>query len=330
MGRKIIDTRPEMPELLEPPPPPEARTTSEPLGRRLCEFKSSKAQWFQKGLILENALNCIIGMPRAGKSTYGAFLCGCAKRPTYLPASEEMLQATVIPRLQAACDSPADVQLLSSRRWVLPRDTKLLASAVRSWDSDLLFIDTIDSHYNGSLSDAAEVRPMLEGLMDLAVSEEVTVVYGRHPGKGKGNLCPDSRAWKAVPRSFALLHVESTDPDIRIISNWDCSLSGVAKPRYYKIEDVGGVPMFMMGDTVSSSPHDESDAVENMVLQQAEQFLRHVLAEDEIQSSRILAMAKAEDISGRTLRRAGKAIGVQTRREGQGEAHRSFWFLDKK
>lgn len=323
----------------EPPPVPPllARNTDGTVivGRYASEVRQQDQRWIVSGILPEHCLTLAVGPPGAGKSTFGAWLCKHAKRPAVIGSAEESTAFALVPRLLAnGCDLKR-VLLLDGRPWTMPADRARLAGVLSDSQTDVLWIDPIDSLLSpdDSENDGRAVRTFLESLAAVAAETKCTIVAARHPGKAADNVCPGSRQWRAVPRLVLRLTVDAGPPERRFMTRYKCSYGRQGESNEYTLLGEPAEPKrWSLGPVVSDaevSLSEVTDRVDRWRIHEAEKLLRALLADGEQPSKAVYAAGDAERINERLMRRAGERIGAVVRREGVGMAHQSFWSLPK-
>lgn len=301
-------------------------------GRLASQVDQEAVIWIADGLIPQSALTLVVGVPGAGKSSLGAWLCARAKRPAILPGSEESIGAALLPRLVAARVPLDRCLLLDGRQWVLPPDRSRLAEALANHQADFLWIDPIDPLI-GDLSenDGQAVRACLEALHWIAERLKIGIAAARHPGKARDNVCPGSRQWRAVPRVVLRLDLDHGPPLRRFLVSVKAYGGVHPRPREYNLVGEEGEPCRLnLGPEVSDAEAalgEVSDWIDRRKIDVAAEWLENILIDGEQPSTWIYTAAEAERLSDRTLVRAAHQLGVRYRREGQGRGHLCYWFL---
>lgn len=304
--------------------------SGEQYGTLASEVDPESWAWLVDDLVPFGTLTFVCGHPDAGKSCFLAWLISKAKRTVLLPGREDSTALHLLPRLQAAGVDPARVVLLNDRRYTMPGDLALIARAVMATGAELLAFDPIDSHHTlESENDGGAVRQMLEDVNGLAVETGAATVAVRHPGKARGNICPGSRQWLAVPRVvLELLGTGRTRrrPVLRVFKGPQKHRCG---PRAYSLPaENGACPRFVLGPNVCEAEAEllaDEDFVVQLEIDRALKMLPRLLGGEEQQSSVVKAVALAEGITERTLQLAAQRLGVKYRRHGSGRHHVCFW-----
>jgi len=190
-------------------------------------------EWLWEDRVPLNKFTLFFGLPGQGKSTVAADVAarltsGSAfpDRKNVLPPSdvlmliaEDELDDTVVPRLMAAKADRSRIHFVmmtsltenakrSERRVALDNDLKAIERKLAKMpDVRLLVIDPVSS-YLGKVNPnkSPEVRPLLEGLKDLAKRMNVTVIGIAHFNKNADqesiHRISGAGAWGEVPRSL--------------------------------------------------------------------------------------------------------------------------------
>lgn len=301
-------------------------------GRLASDVEYRPVEWVIADLVPKAALTFVIGQPGAGKSTFGAWLCSQATKPAILPGFEESVETSLLPRLLANQVPMPRCLVLDGRQWLFPADRQILTDRLRRHGCDLCWVDPVDSYLGGgSENDGQVVRPALEALARAANDVPCAIVCARHPGKQAGNLCPGSRAWRAVPRVILQLCVDPGPPVRRYLTLWKDPFSRCVEPREYTLlGEPGEAKRFRLGpclDAGEAEIMDVTDRVDRWRINQAIALLQALLAESEQESSYVYQVAERERLPDRTVRYAAQRLGVIIRREGVGREHRSLWSL---
>ena len=208
----------------------------------------------------------------------------------------------------------------------------LLVQILRNHRADLLVVENLDSYLppDASTNDSQAVRPYLESLHALAVASGVPVIGTRHPGKDPGNLCPGSHCWEDVPRISVVLEREEGRSPVYWMWSHRCGVGRQPAPVTYRlVADGPGAPVFTLADAPDLAALEMAQAAPEMLdrqrLQGAIDLLTALLAEEWVECRTVFGEAEKERLGEGTIRRAAKILGVQTRREGSGLNHKSFW-----
>lgn len=326
---------PEMVPAFVPPPPPEP-----PLGvvppsplRPASSIRATEVRWFLKPWIPCGELSFVVGDPGTGKSTFLAWLVAQARAAVVFPGHEESIGAMFRPRLVAHGADLDRVFLLTEPGWTFPGALKRTVNAARQVDADLIIMDPVDSYLDESVShnDAQGIRSALEALSAVAAQTGAAVVAVRHPGKMAGNVCPGSRAWRAVPRMIVQLVVDGSTPPRRWLRAFKDSLGACPPDRFYDLVGAGaGQPrVFTPGGLVRPAVAETCglgmDRVELKKLDIAVEMIKALLSDGKQEAGFILNHARSIGIGDRTCYLAAERLGVKKLSEGGGRNCRHFW-----
>ena len=312
--------------------------------RRYSSIEPRPVEWLWANRFALGKLNLLVGEPGLGKTTVAIDMAARITRGEAFPdgarppigevailTAEDGAEDTVRPRLDAAGADVARVHHIDcvrggdgKERW-LALDKHL--PAIEDWlgrypNVRLLIIDPIsafigdaDSHRN------AEVRAVLGPITKLAEQRNFALLGITHLAKSEAkaiNRVIGSIAFVAAARAAWLVGRDPDDDERRLflpIKNNLAQSNGLAFTLESASNGVGRVawdstPVFVSADEIDDS--DQSPRGE------AIDWLRGLLADGGQLSATILARAKADGISEKTLRRAKKELGVTAERNGQG------------
>ena len=305
-----------------------------PLGGRLASDVESKAvEWLLYPWIPRGLFALVVGNPCVGKSTFLAALIAHAtggpnlemlvkNRPgkvVLLPGYEEDLEVMTIPRLKAAGAQMNRVRILTADRISLLQNKAALATEIDAFGACLLVADPIDSYVNEDFheNDATAVRPVLEAAAAIARLTNAAVVAARHPGKDVGNICPGSRAWRAVPRSIVQLTADGNVPPDFSIGHFKDSLGTGECPRRYELQRKGAhPPVFLLGNDVDHTAEELTRSAGGPVgrykLMAACRLIRWMFSEDEAPTRHSLGEeGRKIGVGEDTLNDALRLLGVR-------------------
>jgi hypothetical protein len=291
----------------------------------------------------------------------GEWPCGEGRAPignVIILNAEDGADDTVVPRLIAAGADLTRVHIVSAvmqegsngrRAFNLQADLALLEEKIAEiGDVVLVIIDPISS-YMGKVDGHknTDVRGALEPASEMADRLKVAILSITHFSKsGSGNNTKalhrfiGSIAFVGAPRA-AFAVIEDSESEGRILflhakNNMAPKPQGLAYRLLQRI--VGGeaeqdiVASYVAWDstpvTVSADEalRATGEDVDRTAATEAEQFLQDRLADGaEVPAKEVEEHAHALGITPRTLRRARKKLGVNTRRESEGRGGRGQW-----
>jgi len=196
----------------------------------------------------------------------------------------------------------------------------------------------VDSHKN------ADVRALLSPLSDLAVKHGVAIIGVSHLNKSGSNdalmRVTGSLAFVAAARAAFLIVPDNDDENKRLFlpikNNIGTDKTGLAFTlqshqlkngiETSKVVWLDEIILKSADEVISPQGGDD----EKSKVEEAEEFLLDILSNGAMKYTEIISLAENEKISEKTLRRAKKKIGVQTKREGFGKGSKQFWYFTVK
>ena len=263
-------------------------------------------------------------------------------------SGEDGIEDTIVPRLHAAGADTSCIYILRGvqenqryRAFDFKKDGCALEAKIREIGHvHLIIIDPIVQTISGNLNNNASVRNALEPLVRIAETYQCAVLGITHLTKGSKRKDPldriaGSHAFVAVSRIVMVAAKIINCPDesassrnllVRVKSNIGQDDGGLE----YTLKSAPGVTgAFISSSRVLWSPEPLSGSGRDLLAQaenlaapanesakeKAVSFLQKVLAMGPLPSLEVEAMAKAENISKATLRRAKDALGVLSHRQ---------------
>ena len=305
----------------------------------------------------------ILSAMAAAITTGGDWPCAEGRAPlgnVIILSAEDGVADTIVPRLMAAGADLQRVFLVSAvrtpdgrgrRAFTLQSDLALLERKVAEvGDVRMIAIDPIsayigpkvDSHVN------AAVRAVLEPVGELADRRKVAVVCITHPPKGVGttaiNRFIGSIAFVAAARAAFIVTRDPEDKHRRLLLPVKNNLAPLGKGFGFRLEQrIVGDPnegivassIFWESDHVDLPVDDALRATDGRgagqkvapAQEEAEQFLRTVLASGPIPAKEVRADADSAGISWRTVARAKARLGVASNKDGMSGGW--MWALPK-
>jgi hypothetical protein len=286
----------------------------------------------------------ILACDRAARLSRGQLDGDCRGDPVsviYVTA-EDSWESTLVPRLMAAgadLDRIVDVELLTAdgneESLSLPEDLDELRDAIEQTGAKLVVIDplvaflseNIDSHNDKS------VRRALAPLKRLAEETGAAIVCIVHLNKRDSRLAANrvigSVGFYNAVRSVLLFTADHDEEHHRILSHAKANLGpqsvslrfGV-EGRTVTVESVGEIAtvgLSFLGeapDITADNALDHPDGEHRSALADAIAFLEEELAAGPVPAKPLLASAKRNGHSEKTVQRAKAKIGVVSRRDG--------------
>jgi len=193
------------------------------------EITERPIHWIDKPFLLDSTFHLLCGKKAVGK---GLWLVNTVARMTrgelgektgvlWLSMSEDSYAVDLVPRLRAANAELSEVACLTNGHIRLPEQSELLAERIQP-HIGLVVIDPLAGTLGAaSANNDWEIRPMLQGLNQLADERQVIVVGIRHfsikAGNGNEAIASvlGSTAWVDVPRMVLGVFRDDQEPDMR-------------------------------------------------------------------------------------------------------------------
>jgi putative DNA primase/helicase len=317
----------------------------------LADVEPEPIEWLWEGYFARGKLTLIGGDPDLGKSQISIDVSARLSRGLHWPngaraplgstiflCSEDGVADTVRPRAEAAGADLAKLFVLDSsvikndkaRRFNLQDDLDTLAAAInRVGDARLINIDALSSYVgridNNSQSD---VRQVLDPLSTFAGEKGVSIVGIMHPPKGA-----QANAIRAFAGSFAyiasgrLAFFASKEPEtdrnllLAVKNNLGPKASGKGYRIASKLVSRGIIaPYVLWDDAPVDITADQAIAAAaarrlGSSVSDARDFLRDLLADGPVDHKDLLAAARANCISERTLDRAKAELKIKSEKD---------------
>ncbi len=274
-----------------------------------------------------------------------------------LLSAEDDVADTIRPRLDAAGADVARINLLSAVRRLPPfdahrdappdpveamfdltRDLPALETAIEATpDCRLVVIDPITAYLGGTDSHKnAELRGLLAPLSDLAGRHRVAVVAVTHLNKNAAGPAiyrsMGSMAFVAAARAAWAVTKDKDDPRRRLFLPIKNNLAADVLGMAYTIEPAegGGAavvtweldPVELSADDALQSDRGHTDDGDD-----AASWLREALDDGRLPATVVHRQGRANGFSDKAMRKALKALGGATRREGYGADGTWYWSI---
>jgi len=328
-------------------------------GTLLLEVEKKEVTWLWKDFIPLGKLTVIDGDPGVGKSLFTVDLAARVTRGWLMPpinptgkedrgkwvifmSAEDDPADTIKPRLEAAGGDSSKVLLLKEKNGKLlsiPEDIDAIKEVIELSKAKLLIIDPLMAWLSPNVNSHRDqdVRGALHQLGKLAEETGVSIVIVRHLNK-TGGTNPLYRGGGSIGIIGAARagFVIAKDPDNdqqRVLAPTKTNLAKQCSSLAFHIEERDGVPVIKwdgLSEYNAEALLVPSDKEETGALAEAKKFLKVILTEGEKEAEVIYKEAKGAGISERTLKRAKKALSIESyRKGGLGEAGVWVWALPK-
>jgi putative DNA primase/helicase len=342
----------------------EARIAADCCRVRLINADTIEPQpiaWLWPGWLAKGKLHILAGAPGTGKTTIALHMAACVSAGIPLPSGwkppvgrvvmwsgEDDLADGLVPRLQAAAADMSRVQFVGpvadsdgSRAFDPAHDVPALMAALSGMDDlALIIIDPVVSAVHGDSHKNAEVRRSLAPLVELAQAKRAALIGITHYSKGTQGREPLERvsgslAFGALARLvYGTVRQKEEGEDsarsllVRVKSNIGPDGGGFA----YTITPhvVGGIETSRInwGDAVEGAAREllaEAEGDPDDGGKDAASFLRDLLADGSMPTKNVRRHADDAGYPWRTVQRAMRRAGVESRRGGFGKP--AMWGL---
>jgi Mrp family chromosome partitioning ATPase len=206
------------------------------------------------------------------------------------------------------------------------RQADVLESAVKKHRPGFVVIDSMMSHLGGEVDSYRpnEVGAVMAPLAGIAEKYGTGILGLMHMRKADSNRIlyrvQGSIGFAAGARSVLALDYDPTNPDTgRILVHIKSNNSPLGPSQSLTISDAvvywNGESQLKAGDLFGNEPSGD----EKSAMREAEQFLREMLLDGEMPSEEVTQEAKSQGIAERTLKRARKALGVESKKSQDGK-----------
>ncbi|NDY95047.1 AAA family ATPase [Wenzhouxiangella limi] len=335
--------------------------------RPLEEIMPEPIRWLWPNRIARGKLTLIAGDPKLGKSLLTADLTAritaghswpvdgtTPPRGSVIFASAEDDAAdTIRPRLEAAradisrvhiletvADADPETLEIRERMFNLKRDIQRLDDELHDLgDVVAVIIDPVTAYLGGTNSHTnSDVRELLAPLSKLAGKHGVAVIAVSHLNKGGSTNAlyrvSGSLAFTATARGCWLVVKDQDDDTRRLLlpsgSNIAPDIGGLAYRINTKQTSVGEMAVIEWEPDmveVDASEALQPDSEERTERHEAADWLRDLLWDGRMTAGEVQKAAKSAGFAWRTVQRARKVAGVETKREGFGKGATYFWDL---
>jgi Bifunctional DNA primase/polymerase, N-terminal/AAA domain/Primase C terminal 1 (PriCT-1) len=303
----------------------------------LSAVTASEVDWLWKPYLAIGMLAMLSGDPGAGKTFIGLAVAAAITVGRIPCTGEQCVPAQVLylsvenspahvlrPRFDSLGGNPECFHLLrgsvtgdGERGDVRLSDVSLLGDALRETQARLVIVDPIQS-YLGAKVDAHrsnETRPVMDGLSRLAEEYGCCILLVRHLGKaptGKAiHRGLGSIDLTGAVRTELLAGCAPDDPAQRALVQLKSNLGQLGPSLGYTIEADGAFRWTGESQlTASAILAPELNGEESGAMAEAQEFLLSALAQGSRSAKDVMAEARQEGITERTLKRAKKELRV--------------------
>jgi hypothetical protein len=313
-------------------------------------------RWLWEGRLPLGMLTLLVGAPAQGKSTITIELSAQTSRgqlagdlygtpvPVAIATAEDVLDAVLRPRLDAAGADLDRVHLISAERdgetglLTLPEDVPALETRCRAVGIRLLVVDPIVAHIPATADSHRDqhVRRVLGPLARLAETADLAVLGVMHLNKRQDAaevlaLINGSVAFGAAPRSvlFAGAEPGGTDTGQRMLAHGKCNVGVLAPTLRFGIETrwVAGAAgpiktsgIVWRGEAAAISALDlvrpAQDDDEQTALAEAMDVVREIVGQGPVPVKDARSRLRDAGVAERTADRARARLGIKARPDG--------------
>lgn len=309
--------------------------------------------WFP--YLPDGMLTLLFGKSGVGKSFLTAEIAAAISRGRSLPgdtaappakvimvAAEDSLDMGVVRRLIGCRAELENVLVWNLDRTPLQFDKgghDLLWQAIEAHQPRLVILDPLAYFIGGDLdmNRQNQVREKLQPLVSLGQKTGASILLVHHQKKGGGSAAVDaavgSMDFMAIVRSSLIASPHPEVPAGCVVAHAKSSYHRRGSSWSFEIRDEEyprlewGRELMISADGLAAQIG-ASDAKEDKEsLEEAQAFLRHLLASGEVGSEEATDAARRQGITSGWLHRARRALGVSTRRYGEGAQVAVAWSL---
>lgn len=314
--------------------------------RRMSDGRPKRVEWLWDARIPLGEITILEGDPGVNKSSLAVDLAARLTRGDPMPCvstkprrkrrggvifliGEDSLERTVRGRLEAAGAELGMVGVFEHA--AVPDDLLSIAKAMHTINAKLIVVDTIQDFFNCNLLGNQAVRAALQPLRALADSTNSAVMLIRHfvkSGSGKSLMRGSgSLGITAMARSQLKVFPHPDDAHLRVVVQDKSNLAPLSPTLVFEVAcDSGAVQLRWHGETALSTQDLQRGGAGRPKLEAAERFLFEKLADGPHEVGWLLQQSRGL-FSKRTLDAAKRSLEIETRRRGQGTAHRVSWSL---
>ena len=298
----------------------------------LYQYYSSVAEkpveWLWYPYIPYGKITLLQGDPGEGKSTFALHLAAILTRGEAFPdgakaihpqtviyqCSEDNKEDTIKPRLLQAGANCEKVAFIKEGQYALTLDDARIDQAIEGTGARLVIFDPIQAFIGqgGDMQNAARMRITMQRLAEIAEHHRCAFLLIGHLTKSDGGKSLyrglGSIDIAAVARSVLLITRDKDYPDLRYMTPIKSSLSYEASSICFVLDQEVGFQWIgrcsgPIGTLESGNSFSKKE--------KAKAILKILLSSGEMRSKDIMTRMKQFHISERTVRTAGKELGIE-------------------
>ncbi len=301
---------------------------------------AKETKWLWYPYIPAGKITIIQGDPGEGKTTFVLNIAALLSRGMPLPESEAELEPKVIiyqsaeddiedtikPRLVRANADCSKIAYISSEDDRLSIGDNRIENCIKETGASLLILDPIQAYIGpeADINRAADMRPMMRELSEIAKRTECAIVVIGHMNKAAGlkNIYRGlgSIDISAAARSILLVGRLKHEPHIRVMTQLKNNLAPEGGPIAFEIEEQYGVRWIghyevAIEDLISAGT--PTPTTENKH-EHAAVIMKEMLAKQEVPCSVVYEACLEYGIKKRTVDESKKKLGVQSIKKNKG------------
>lgn len=312
----------------------------------MADVQPEEVEWLVEPYIPLGKFTLVEGDPDEGKSFATLAIAAAVTNGGGLPfgdieeagnvlllSAEDGRADTIRPRLDLLGADVRRVFAVKSPLVLNEKGFTQLEGLIAKRRAAMVVIDPLFAYVGGQtdINQDNKVRAITSRLSDIAERQKCSIVALRHLSKAQQRNAKaaggSSIAWTASARSVLLFGHEPDDEDAKGFVHTKHNLSRAGKAQGYRIDDVGGKPLFrwtgvcgLTSDKILASPFNGGSKTK---LEEAIEFLSDALESDGLPEKEIRKRARKARISIATLRRAKDALKVSSYRP---ESNTGAWW----
>lgn len=328
----------------------------------LCaaEIESRPIRWLWRYWLARGKFHVLAGAPGTGKTTIALSIAAAITRRAALPdgtlptvgnvllwSGEDDPADTLVPRLRAAGADLSRVHIVGdvgrgedARPFDPARDlASLERQAGRVGNVALLIADPVVSAVSGDSHKNTEVRRALQPMVNLATRLDCAVLGISHFSKGTAGRDPLERvtgsiAFGALAR--LVLVTAKGEGDARLLARAKSNIGPDGGGFSYRLEQIESdgieASRVFWGEALEGTARELLATTEEIneaatSTDEAEGWLREVLAPGPMVAGEVLKHARAAGIQDKALRVARERMGIKPQRRGFGSEGGWYWSL---
>ena len=326
--------------------------------RKLSDIQLEEVTWVWPNFLADRKITIVDGMPGVGKSTLTAEIAARITTGTSFPNGKEMrprdvvfiavedgVADTIKPRVAAAGGNEEHAHFIhieQNGNEITP-DLEQHLSCIRDAIQEignvgLLIIDPIMALLGTSVDSYRDqdVRKVTTPLARLAEELNLAILIVRHPNKGASNNAllrgGGSMAFIGAARVGWVVGKHPENPDIRVLAISKSNIGTMNESLEFRLANddsykCARIEWIGSSKVTADNLYEDQNSDEKSLTEEAIDWLQEFLSTGGIDFPSVKREAVKNGISEKSLRRAREKLGIETKRQGSGSRHTSFWVL---